>query len=123
MRYLVSLTLIAALVTLGCQKQPEVAPPTHNPTPAAGGGDMSGISTGTPTPVVTPAPTPMVTPAPTPTPKGGKTYTVQAKDTLFSIAKTQLGDGKRFKEIMTLNPEITDASKLKVGQVIKLPEK
>lgn len=85
---------------------------------------MTGVPTDSrvTTPPITPTPTP-ITQAPTPVTTGGKTYTVQPKDTLYSIAKTQLGSGKRVKDIMAINPEITDASKLKIGQVIKLPEK
>ncbi|AJS59850.1 LysM peptidoglycan-binding domain-containing protein [Paenibacillus sp. IHBB 10380] len=51
-----------------------------------------------------------------------KTVTVKSGDTLFIIAKKNLGDGSRYKEIQKLNG-ITDAQskKLKIGTVIKLP--
>lgn len=88
---------------------------------------MTGEPTGpgVTTPPITPTPTtvrPTPTPTPTPVARGGKTYTIQPKDTLYSIAKNQLGDGKRWKEIVEINPGL-DAAKLKVGQVIKMPEK
>ncbi|MGG3278858.1 LysM peptidoglycan-binding domain-containing protein [Paenibacillus solani] len=51
-----------------------------------------------------------------------KTVKVKSGDSLWSIAKANLGDGSRYKEIMKLN-NITEAQakKLKVGTVIKLP--
>lgn len=51
-----------------------------------------------------------------------KTVAIKKGDTLFIIAKKNLGDGSRYKEIQKLNG-ITDAQakKLKIGTVIKLP--
>ncbi|SFF23184.1 LysM domain-containing protein [Paenibacillus algorifonticola] len=51
-----------------------------------------------------------------------KTYTVVKGDTLWIIAKKQLGNGDRWKEIQKLN-NISDADlkKLQVGKVLKLP--
>ncbi|MFS8215545.1 LysM peptidoglycan-binding domain-containing protein [Paenibacillus polymyxa] len=51
-----------------------------------------------------------------------KTVKVKAGDTLWIIAKKNLGDGSRYKEIQTLN-KITNAQakRLKVGQVLRLP--
>lgn len=48
-----------------------------------------------------------------------KTYTVRAGDTLFSVAKKQLGDGTKSQDILKLNnlPNLVD---LTVGQVIRL---
>lgn len=50
------------------------------------------------------------------------TYTVQKGDTLWSIAQRFLGDGKRWREIVEVNPGL-EPSKLKIGQVIMLPAK
>lgn len=52
-----------------------------------------------------------------------KTYTMIAGDTLWKVAKSQLGDGSRWKDIQTLNG-ITDAEikKLPIGKVLKLPD-
>ena len=47
-------------------------------------------------------------------------YTVKKGDTLWKIAKEQLGSGNRHKEIQTLNGLASD--KLKVGQVLKIPK-
>jgi Tfp pilus assembly protein FimV len=60
----------------------------------------------------------------------GKTYTVQAKDTLFGIARAQLGGdaapkadvAKYVKALKAANPGI-DYDKLKPGQVLNMPEK
>ncbi len=47
------------------------------------------------------------------------TYTVKAGDTLWDIAQNQLGNGSRYKEIMTLNGLTSDV--IQPGQVLKLP--
>lgn len=51
------------------------------------------------------------------------TYTIVAGDSLSKVAKSQLGDESRWKEIQQLNG-ITDAEikKLPIGKVLKLPE-
>ncbi|WP_458119788.1 LysM peptidoglycan-binding domain-containing protein [Paenibacillus sp. Z6-24] len=53
-----------------------------------------------------------------------KTYKLVAGDSLWKIAKKQLGDGSRYKEIQKLN-DIKDSElrKLPIGMVIKLPQK
>lgn len=48
-----------------------------------------------------------------------KTYTVKSGDSLWSIAANQLGDGTRWKEIMTLNGLTSEL--IHKGQVLKLP--
>ncbi|MEV0779167.1 N-acetylmuramoyl-L-alanine amidase [Streptomyces sp. NPDC050428] len=50
------------------------------------------------------------------------TYTVRDGDTLWSIATTKLGAGKRYTEIAKLNG-LRDADKLTPGQKLKLPKK
>lgn len=52
---------------------------------------------------------------------GGKTHTVRRGETLFSIAKATYGDGKAWKRIIAANPGVTP-SKLRVGQVLVMPE-
>lgn len=51
-----------------------------------------------------------------------ETYTMVSGDTLWKVAKSQLGNGDRWKEIQMLNG-ISDAElkKLPVGKVLKLP--
>ena len=48
-------------------------------------------------------------------------YQVRKGDTLSSIAREQLGDEGRVKDILALNPELTADGKLTVGLIIKLP--
>lgn len=52
---------------------------------------------------------------------GSRTATVQKGDTLRSIARRELGDEKRWKEIASLNPSV-DPSKLAIGMRVKLPK-
>jgi len=47
-------------------------------------------------------------------------YTVKSGDTLEGIARTQLGDGQKWKSIVEMNPGL-DPKSLKVGQKIKMP--
>jgi 5'-nucleotidase len=56
----------------------------------------------------------------TPAASAGGRYKVKSGDTLFSIAKTQYGDGKQWKRIASANPGLTPAS-LKAGQTITIP--
>ncbi len=53
-----------------------------------------------------------------------KTYTVKGGDTLSGIAKAELGDGARWKEIYELNKEAIGANpdQIKVGMVLNLPK-
>ncbi len=64
--------------------------------------------------------TPTTTPTTTPPANTSGTYSVKPGDTFTRIAKTQLGDGNRWREIQALNPNI-DPRMLKVGQSLKLP--
>lgn len=54
-------------------------------------------------------------------PATGRSYTVVKGDSLFEIAKKQLGKGSRYTEIVKLNGLKT--STIYPGQVLKLPEK
>jgi nucleoid-associated protein YgaU len=54
---------------------------------------------------------------------GGRMYTVKKGEGLMAIARTQLGNASRWKEILSLNPDISAPNQIKVGQVIKLPAK
>jgi nucleoid-associated protein YgaU len=48
-------------------------------------------------------------------------YTIQSNDSLRSIAKRQLRDEERWREIAALNPALRDANRLRPGTRIKLP--
>lgn len=50
-------------------------------------------------------------------------YTMRAGDTLWSIARKQLGDGSRYPEIQKLNGiKDSELKRLPVGKVLKLPK-
>lgn len=59
----------------------------------------------------------------TPVVPSGLIYTVVPGDSLWSIAKEQLGNGTRYPEILTLNPHISPNIPMDVGTVLKMPKK
>lgn len=132
MRSLLTLSALAALgmISLACTPKPApLAAPYPPPPPAS---TMEPINAGTPAPIGTNKQLPpVVTPSPSgtdsgetkPLPTGGKTYTVVKGDTLYSIARTQLGSPKRVNDIIALNPGLTKDGVLPVGKVLKLPAK
>lgn len=70
-----------------------------------------------------PAPAPAPTPAPE-TPKvesTNVTYKVKKGDTLWDIAEKYLGNGRRYKEIVSLNK--LKSTSLKIGQLLQIPVK
>jgi nucleoid-associated protein YgaU len=53
----------------------------------------------------------------------GRTYTVQAGDTLSGIAKQHLGDANKYTKIFEANRDVlSDPDKIKPGQVLKIPQ-
>lgn len=57
--------------------------------------------------------------------KGGKrTYTAKSGDSLYKIAKDQLGSSSRWKDVFELNKAAlhNDPTQLRIGQTIVLPE-
>lgn len=50
-----------------------------------------------------------------------RVYLVVKGDTLWSIAKRQLGNGQRYKEILALNPHVAQNKPLPVGTTLTLP--
>ncbi len=67
-----------------------------------------------------PAPAPTPTPAPAPAPPATREVVVGDGDSLWRIAARELGDGKRWKEIATLNG-IEDGDDVKAGARLRLP--
>jgi LysM repeat protein len=55
-----------------------------------------------------------------PTKPAAQSYVVQKGDTLFGIAKSQYGDGNKWKKIADANPGLSPNT-LKVGQKIAIP--
>jgi len=121
MKYRVGAVLVLAALLAGCPKKqgPQttaVEPPVK---PAAALPPLEAPGEPATKPSVLP-PLPPVPPEPAAT---SRTYTVQAGDKgLMDIARKQLGDAKRWKEIQALNPGL-DTRKLKPGMQIKLPAK
>jgi len=77
--------------------------------------------------VITTETQPAATPAETErtAPSNGRTveYTVKDGDNLWDIAARELGNGLRYKEILKLNPGLTEKQALKIGMKLKLPAK
>lgn len=125
---LVLVTAVSVMFFAGCQNQPKPTPPPANvgyQTPPPTGEELGGtVPPGTGTGSIVTPPTgdlgPSVGPVDT---TGARSYTVKAHDGLMSIARSQLGNEHRWKEILALNPEIKDPHQLKIGQVLKLPAK
>lgn len=56
-----------------------------------------------------------------PTTAGSRSYVIKSGDTLEAIARAQLGDGQKWRQIASANPGI-NPNNLKVGQSITIPE-
>ena len=54
----------------------------------------------------------------------GHTYVVKSGDSLYRIARTVLGSGRKADALYALNKDVIgpDKSRLKLGMVLKLPE-
>lgn len=48
-------------------------------------------------------------------------YQLKANETLEDVAKNELGDAARVKEILQLNPQLGDGKAVRAGTLIKLP--
>ena len=132
MRRTVALTFVVVLgLIVGCSSDKgknvaavppvlDVAPlPSAEPTPAAplaaAAPVVEPVAFATPTPL---PPEPVA--AKSVSTASSKSYTVRKGDTLFSIAKTQLGSGKDWQKIAAANPGLTP-QKLRAGQQIAMP--
>ena len=121
---IVMIAVVSVSMLLGCQKKPAQqaaeAPPAAEPK-------MTPVTELPPAPPLpeakppTPAQPPKPAPGVTEAPAAPTTYVVQKGDTLFSIARIHLGDGKRWKEIVAINPGLSE--RIKPGQKIVLPAK
>lgn len=52
-----------------------------------------------------------------------RTYRVQAGDTLWTIAERELGDGRRWEEILRANQDLRDPTQMTVDREIHLPKR
>ena len=122
MKRIAAILVMFPLVLAGCKKPqgPQTteleAPPVDRP-----------IQELMPEPAPAPAPGPtdvaMDEPEPLPPPAPAlRTHTVRKGETLWSLSRTYLGDPKRWKEIVSLNPGLTPQS-LPVGKTIQIPNK
>jgi len=116
-RFAAAMILVTGIAA-GCggNKKPADTQPQAEITPV-----QPAVAAYTPTPA--PAPVTTVTPeAPTATvvATAGGSYTVKKGDTLWKIAQSKYGDGRKWTQIAAANPGLTPA-KLKVGQSITLP--
>lgn len=57
-------------------------------------------------------------------PAGKRTYRVRHGDSFYAIARDELGDASRWKELLALNSNLVkgDPTRLRIGQIVVLPE-
>jgi len=146
LRTMIAGLALCLLAAPGCQKEEPrtvyIGRSTPTPRPMAELKPVPARPVETAKPVERPAPAAQPAPAETATPKTAATqprtipqppasqpvrakskprdYVVQKNDTLWSIAKKQLGSGKRWREIVAMNPGLVPA-KLMPNTVIRLP--
>jgi nucleoid-associated protein YgaU len=119
----IGLMSVAMLGMVGCQTQsnskPSADASTMDLTAPAGpvSGEAYAPPVDNPSPDVTATPS---TPAMSALPASGNTYQIKPGDTLWKIAASHYGDGKKWKEIVDANPGL-DPTKLRIGQTITLP--
>lgn len=63
----------------------------------------------------------LAAPAPAADPAGFETYVVRPGDTLSSIAGRIFGDAKRWREILTENPQVTNPNRIYPGDALLVP--
>ena len=123
MKIAISILVLAGFMAAGCQMN---RPANDSAL------DLSGNAPASAAPAQTayaPAPTsPMQTAAPDPSSAtinaavapSSNTYTIKPGDTLWKIAASHYGDGRKWKQIEDANPGISPNA-LRVGQTITLP--
>jgi len=128
LKYAALAALLLSSMTAGCNsswnpfRKKEVAPepPIVNVATMDNtglGSDSIRPDTDAPPPIAIPSAPFIVAP-----PVDESSYTIQKKDTLWSIAVRYLGDGQRYRDILAANPGL-DAKKLPIGKTINLPPK
>jgi 5'-nucleotidase/UDP-sugar diphosphatase len=116
MKFAIPGIALSVLIAAGCQMQSKPATTDSaalNVSPA-------------PAPMAYSAPAPMApdpaltTSTPVASAASANNYTVKKGDTLWQIAASHYGDGKKWREIASANPGLTPSA-LRVGQTIELP--
>jgi 5'-nucleotidase len=113
--------VLAAFMLCGC----EMNRPTNDSALDLSPSSSTPVASAQPTNV---GPAPMQTAAPDPAAgtinaavaPASNTYTIKHGDTLWKIAASHYGDGKKWKQIADANPGISPSA-LRVGQTITLP--
>lgn len=118
MKIAIPAILLSLGLAAGCQQTP-AKPPTDASTM-----DLNSAPAPAPVaytaPIQTAAPDPALASATPASSASTNSYTVKRGDTLWHIAATHYGDGKKWKEIADANPGLTPNT-LRVGQTITLP--
>lgn len=120
------LTMALLISLVGCERSKSSGIPTVQPTAVSSPVAVAASPTVVSAAEVTPTPSPTSVPQPSPTPlptatntpsSEAMTYTVQAGDTLYSIARRY---NVTIEALMVTNG-ITDVTSLRVGQVLTIP--
>jgi 5'-nucleotidase / UDP-sugar diphosphatase len=118
MKFAISAAIAGLLIGAGCQqsKPGSTDSAALNVSPAP-----STVAYAEPAPMTTAAPDPALNaPTPAAAAPSGNTYTIKKGDTLWRIAASHYGDGKKWHEIADANPGLSPSS-LRVGATITLP--
>jgi 5'-nucleotidase / UDP-sugar diphosphatase len=121
-KFAIPVIVVSMMVAAGCQQQaskPMTDSAALDVTPAP-----EPVAYSSPTPMQTMTPDPALasaqaSPAATDDTASGS-YTIKKGDTLWRIASSKYGDGKKWHEIADANPGLSPSS-LRVGETITLP--
>ncbi|MDY6914207.1 MAG: LysM domain-containing protein [Planctomycetota bacterium] len=118
------IVLLLAIISPGCKPKPQ-PPQTTDLSPSVRPVETLEPVEPAPQPAAAAAAEPADKPVPpkltsTPEQLEFTSYTIKKGDTLWSISKHFLGNGKRWREIVAVNPDL-DPAKLRVGQTIRVP--
>lgn len=112
-------TVAGAAAAAGAAPGLKSAPGSASPVTPTGSGATAVAPTGTGTGAVV-APPVKVKADPVPTAASASQYTIKSGDTLEGIARTEMGDGQKWRLITAANPGL-DPKALKIGQKINIP--